>query len=389
MGPATALLADGRILVAGGYEAWFGEANGLASVEIYDPAGKTSALTRDLNVLRGYGAAERVGNDVLVAGGFGASGVSGTSAEIVQVVPASSPLAITTVSLPDGHTGQPYPGAMLAVVGGTSPYAFSLALGSLPSGIVLDSGGQVHAQLDGGGQPVTLSVAGAFQFIVKVTDSLGAEAFRNLQIRVDAPTIDTASIAPGVLNQPYEVALAVTGAAPFVWSLDSSYGWIPDGLSITADGRLTGTIAQTGCWNIGVRLRDASFQTATKVFNLCVNQPLQVNEPAAPFEMEVRQWLDTWMNASGGGQRTWALALQPGDHLPLGLQFTSDGRLYGNLAEAGIFTVTVQATDNSVPPQSDTGQLTFRIGVNDQGQWQIEYPIVPLSIDSAHSVAQA
>lgn len=50
----------------------------------------------------------------------------------VSVITSSSPLAVTTESLPSATLGERY-SAIVAATGGTSPSHFSLASGSLPT----------------------------------------------------------------------------------------------------------------------------------------------------------------------------------------------------------------------------------------------------------------
>src|SRR5579863_6341617 len=51
-----------------------------------------------------------------------------------------SPISIVTTALPDAQVGVAYDAA-LAARGGTAPYVWSLAAGSLPSGLTLSAGG--------------------------------------------------------------------------------------------------------------------------------------------------------------------------------------------------------------------------------------------------------
>ena len=74
---------------------------------------------------------------------------------------APSALVISTQSLSAGTTTVPY-SATLAATGGTPPYSWSIATGSLPTGLSLSTSGVISG---------TPTVAGTFSFSVKVTDS--------------------------------------------------------------------------------------------------------------------------------------------------------------------------------------------------------------------------
>ena len=75
---------------------------------------------------------------------------------------ASTPLEITTQSLPSGQVGTVY-SAALVTSGGVPPYTWSLASGNLPSGLTLNASTGVIS-----GTPTT---PGTSNFAVKVTDS--------------------------------------------------------------------------------------------------------------------------------------------------------------------------------------------------------------------------
>jgi hypothetical protein len=74
----------------------------------------------------------------------------------------ATPLTITTVTIPGSTLNVPYSTTM-ATSGGIPPYTWSVADGSLPPGLSLNSGTGV---LSG-----TPAATGAFNFTVQVTDS--------------------------------------------------------------------------------------------------------------------------------------------------------------------------------------------------------------------------
>jgi Putative Ig domain/Domain of unknown function DUF11 len=88
--------------------------------------------------------------------------VTATGQLTLTVNPAAvAPLAVTTTSLPGGVTGSAY-SQSLSADGGTTPYTWSLADGSLPSGLELSPGGVITGTPKG---------AGTSSFTVKVTDA--------------------------------------------------------------------------------------------------------------------------------------------------------------------------------------------------------------------------
>jgi PKD repeat protein len=83
--------------------------------------------------------------------------------------------AITTRALPEGQSGKSYSQA-LSGGSGTAPYVWSLDAGVLPSGVTLSAAGMLS------GKP---SQSGTFKFKVRMTDTNGAYALRELVLRVN------------------------------------------------------------------------------------------------------------------------------------------------------------------------------------------------------------
>ena len=98
-------------------------------------------------------------------------------------------LQIATTSLPDARIDVTY-AALLAASGGTTPYTWSIASGSLPSGLQLDaSGGIVNG---------TPAAAGTSDFTVQVTDAASATQSKALSIAVSSSGafVITSPLAP-------------------------------------------------------------------------------------------------------------------------------------------------------------------------------------------------
>jgi hypothetical protein len=90
--------------------------------------------------------------------------------------------------------------------------------------------------------------------------------------------ITTAAITMGYTCTPYNIQLdASGGTAPYTWSLAAG-STLPDGVALTADGRIMGLLEVTGTWNFSVVATDAAGTPSTDR----VAYTLDVEVPANP-----------------------------------------------------------------------------------------------------------
>jgi hypothetical protein len=182
---------------------------------------------------------------------------------------APANLAIATASLANATVSTAY-SATVAATGGTAPYAWSIASGSLPPGLGLDAAsGRIS------GTPTT---AGTWAFTIRVTDAQNpaASATRALAIAVGAAplAITTTSLPNARRNQTYQQTVAATGGiAPYTWSLAG--GSLPPGLALAAaTGVISGRPTSTGTWSFTVRVSDSQGPAAadTQVLSIRVRR---------------------------------------------------------------------------------------------------------------------
>ncbi len=159
------------------------------------------------------------------------------TAAVVQGYAAA--LSITSpATLPGGIVGVPYNQTMGAT-GGAPPYTWSVPSGSLPSGVVLFTGGSFN------GAP---SAAGVFNFTATVTDSASATASAQFSITVISWVSCTYSISPAsasFTSQGGTASIAVTTQSGCPWAASSSLAWvtIPSGASGSGSGTATIQVA--------------------------------------------------------------------------------------------------------------------------------------------------
>lgn len=133
-------------------------------------------------------------------------------------------LVIETTSLPPAREGVAYVAALTASGGTGSGYAWTLALGVLPSGLVLDASGTPSTRISG-----TTSALGTYPITVRVADDEGRTAEVALTLEVVAPfAITPTQILDATVCTAGGVTLtAVGGQGAHTWSVNGALptGW--------------------------------------------------------------------------------------------------------------------------------------------------------------------
>jgi hypothetical protein len=180
------------------------------------------------------------------------SSIFSSSGELYVTV--ENPLAIATASLPNGTVGKAYPTIILLATGGVPPYTWSLAsgYGALPAGLTLS----VEGTLSG-----TPETAGDFSITVHVADSASPNAAATKQFTIDvaaALEITTKSPLPqGFQGSDYRTQFEATGGkTPYKWKV--SAGKLPEDLSLSTAGEISGTLAVSGKSEMTIEVTDSA-----------------------------------------------------------------------------------------------------------------------------------
>ena len=259
---------------------------------------------------------------------------SGNTATRAFTLTVSSILIIENSFLPEVDAATPY-AASLAATGGNTPYEWSLAAGTLPSGIKMQSSGVVTG---------TTVLPGNYPFTAKVTDASGNTATRAFTLTVSSILIIENSFLPEVdAATPYAASLAATGGnTPYEWSLAA--GTLPSGIKMQSSGVISGTTVQSGTYPFTAQVTDASGKTAAAAFILTVSSSLVIANAALP-EVDAATPYFVSLSATGGiAPYQWSLATGA---LPSGIQLRSSGVLTGTTALAGSYPFTAKVTDAS------------------------------------------
>jgi uncharacterized protein (TIGR03437 family) len=196
---------------------------------------------------------------------------------------------------------------------------------------------------------VTITTArppGSFPILVTATDNCGA---RTTQIFTLTVTCSTITINPPILpNAPrglvYSQFLRADGATyPVTFSLLS--GTLPPGLTLSDEGRITGTATDSGSYTFTVKVTDPDGCTGTRQYTL--------DQGCAAFTIVPTQLLDGYEGLffgrtfeGFGGTPPYTYGIQSGT-LPPGLTFSTENQGYisGTPIQRGSYTFVVKATD--------------------------------------------
>ena len=157
-----------------------------------------------------------------------------------------------------------------------------------------------------------------------------------------SPSISSPSSVDAPQGTAFNLQLAASGGVPpYTWSITS--GALPDGLSMSAGGMISGTASTTGSVTINFQVRDAVSKSAQKSITINVVPPPPAVATASVSQGEKNKPYSFNLIASGGKPPyRWALVL---GSLPAGLSLSTTGVLTGTPTVDGSFDFTVEVTD--------------------------------------------
>jgi len=253
--------------------------------------------------------------------------------------PAPTPaLSITISGLPSATVGTSYSTTLVAS-GGSGTKSWTIAAGSLPTGLSLSSSGVLSG---------TPTAPGTASFTAKVSAgsassqrqfSLGVAA----ALEIAAPASQVAEVAV-----PLTIELNATGgSAPYRWEL--TQGVLPVHVGFIGDqgngspALIKGVPADAGSFPLTFRVTDVLGRTTLHTITLGVADKLRLGAVRMPRVGHVSRRYQAHGVAQGGyGKRTWSIA---GGVLPAGLRLDSTtGSIKGKPARRGryFFYLTVK-----------------------------------------------
>ncbi len=264
-------------------------------------------------------------------------------------------LALSPASLPDGSFGVRYDQGLTAS-GGRAPYTMAITAGALPPGMRLVLSNGRYYVVD------TPASVGTFGFTVTVTDSSSGPAgpfsiSRSYSIRVNAPPTIVLQSMPetlsGIQFQMFSARIhAAGGVAPYLFAVTG--GRLPDGVTLDADGMLSGTPTESGPFLFTVSATDhlpGIPQTASRDFVVYIAPaPLSLVPPTLPAGYLNESY--SYPLTALGGRPPYGFRLSAGT-LPPGVHLLLHGAIHGTPTVAGQYRFSVTASDYTQPTPAE------------------------------------
>ncbi|MEP4880918.1 MAG: putative Ig domain-containing protein [Tateyamaria sp.] len=263
---------------------------------------------------------------------------TGSEAYSLVIEASSTVIVITPPALPAGRFNQDY-NITLGASGGVPGYDGEIISGSLPAGITFEESSGTFSGIP--------TETGSFPLTVEVSDSVGNSSVVNYTLVIQ--TIDTLGIAPASLPQAdfgvaYSEQITGSGGIP-AYSFSLSAGPLPNGVSLSTSGLISGTATEIGNFPITVDVTDAQNNTGQRSYTLVVNSvtTLDIQPAALPdgtFGVAYSEQLST---TGGAGGYTYSVN---SGALPTGITLSSGGLVSGTSIVTGDFPLQVRVVDS-------------------------------------------
>ena len=255
------------------------------------------------------------------------------AAPTITLAPPTGNLAVTAETA--------YTQAFTAT-GGTGPYTYS-ETGALPAGLTWTA---ATGTISG-----TATASGSFPIHITATDSStgtgapyssGAIAYT---LVVTGPTINVtpATLPSATAAVAYSQQMAATGGTgTYTWS---ETGTLPNGITLSATGLLSGTATQAGAFPITITAKDGDNFTGTASVTLTVNGPVLALAPATlPAAATYVAYSQAFTGSGGTAPYTYAES----GALPAGVTWNAaTATISGTPTVSGTFPITITVTDST------------------------------------------
>ena len=261
-------------------------------------------------------------------------------------------LTVNPATLPGGTVGTAY-SRTISATGGTAPYTFAVASGSLPAGLVLNATSGV---LSG-----TPTAAATSSFTIRATASTGAVGTRAYTVTINpAIVVSPATLSGGTVGTPYSQTVTATGGTgSYTFSRS---GTLPTGLTLNATtGVISGTPTAAGTRTFTIRATDGNGAIGSRAYTVTVSAAIVVNPATLPGGTVGSAYSRTVSATGGTGTKTFSVSAGV---LPAGLSLSpSSGVISGTPTIAGPSSFTIRATDTIGAFGTRSYAVTINVGI--------------------------
>lgn len=268
-------------------------------------------------------------------------GITATSDYRLTIEPAVLHISPDGGTLAEGRVGVFYDLALTAS-GTADAVRYSLGSGRLPGGIALDP--------DTGRISGTPTKAGTFDFTVDATDGRTASGSATYRLTIAARVVLDFVPAAGSLPQasvgyPFQQQLQVSPSDYADEALFQPDGPLPDWLTLSSGGLLSGTPPAVGSYEFGIRASVPDIGEGSVRYTLAVSEPeFTLSPPSGPLPtVKVGGYVGQGFFVPGAPAGLYALSYE--GTVPPGLTFdAASGILRGTATEAGETDFTIRVT---------------------------------------------
>jgi hypothetical protein len=173
-----------------------------------------------------------------------------------------------------------------------------------------------------------------------VTQTISVNGTGNSAVSI---VLSPSSLPTPVVGTAYNQTISVSGGtAPYTFAV--IIGSLPAGLSLSANGVLSGTPTAVGSFTFSIQATDSTTATGSQSYSVTIAAPTIIVSPSSLANGTYETSYSQTISASGGSG-TYSYAVSAGS-LPAGLSLNSaTGSLSGTPTSAGSSTFIVTATD--------------------------------------------
>ena len=253
---------------------------------------------------------------------------------------ASAAIIGQSINAARRYPGDPYDETFTGS-GGSGPYTFSVAIGTLPTGLSLDGS---TGELTG-----TPSAQGVYNFTIQAKDSLNATGSRAYSVGVGtfSLAVQPNTLPNGTQGVAYNQTLtAVGGNPPYTFTLSS--GTLPAGLTLAPGGTLSGTPSAAGSYTFIIQAQDGAGDTGFRTYSNVVigGNFLTIAPSTLPNGTQGIAYSQT-VTASGGTGAPYTYSAHCGRAADGPFAQHQYGVISGTPSAGGSFNFTVHALDGN------------------------------------------